>query len=89
MKTLLYFKNKYELSLTHTGRDSAKINAEKNLKPDDYQKFLEWVDLIDRYESVNKSERIEILKDAETFLKPIEYECFLKWTLKNPQKPRR
>lgn len=89
MKTLLYFKNKYELSLTHTGRESARINAEKNLKPDEYQKFLEWAERIDKYESANKSERIEILKEAEKNLKPIEYESFIKWTLKNPQKPKR
>ena len=42
MKTLLYYKNKFKYAKTHTGRNSAKKNAEKNLSDSDYEKFLEW-----------------------------------------------
>lgn len=89
MKTLMYFKNKYEFSLTHTGRESARINAEKNLKAEDYEKFLVWIELMDRYELATKSEKEQVLIEAKEKLKQLEYEDFLKWTKKNPQRPKR
>jgi hypothetical protein len=89
MKTLMYFKNKYEFSLTHTGRESAKINAEKNLKSEDYEKFLMWIELMNKYELATKTEKELILIESKEKLKDLEYEYFLKWTKKNPQKPKR
>jgi hypothetical protein len=81
--------HKYEFSLTHTGRESAITNAEKNLKTEDYEKFLMWVELINKYELSTKSEKELILIEAKENLKELEYEDFLKWTKKNPQKPKR
>lgn len=89
MKTLLYFKHKYEFSLTHTGRESAIKNAEKNLKTEDYEKFLMWVELINKYELATKSEQEIVLIEAKEKLKELEYEDFLKWTKTNPQRPKR
>lgn len=44
MKNLRYYTMKYENSKTQTGRDSAKINAQNNLNPIDFQTFLDWED---------------------------------------------
>ena len=85
----MYFKNKYEFSLTHTGRKSAIINAEKNLKTEDYEKFLVLVELMNKYELAKKTEKELILIESKEKLKDLEYEDFLKWTKTNPQRPKR